>query len=60
MCLVKKQRTTIKAVKKTTGTTTAIATSIHLKLPSLPGASGGGLDVVDNLGDVILLLKVIL
>ena len=59
MRLDKKQRTTIKTVTKTTGTTTAIAISVHLILLLLPGTSRGGLDVVDNLGEVIMLLKVI-
>ena len=41
----------------TTATTTATTISVQLKSPSLSCNSRGGLDLADNLGDVILLLK---
>ena len=44
-----------KTITITRGTTTATTTSIQLKSLSLPGNFRGGLDLADNLGDVILL-----
>ena len=55
--LNKKTTTKTNTITITAVTTIAMTTIIQLKSPSPPGISGGGLDLANNLGDVILLFK---